>query len=110
MKRCSDVIMGRCLAAVLPALAGILGTTGMSEAACVWTGNSGAAADCSMAETQACLDEASEGLSGDVTITLPACTETWDGPVTVSYSAFACPHPLQEAGSRPSAPTGLAAR
>lgn len=59
----------------------------IAGAACSWSGDSQAtAASASYADVSDCLDDANWG-AGD-TLIIPAGTETWDDPVTISWNSI----------------------
>ena len=59
---------------------------GDAYAACNWVGNSGTAENLTQVDVQECVTESS-GLTGDVTINLPADTQTWVDPVVLNTSS-----------------------
>ena len=57
-----------------------------SWGACSWNGNVGTASSMTVAEVQACVNDASTK-TGEVTINLPAGTQTWESQLTINMTS-----------------------
>lgn len=64
----------------------LVASVNISYAACSWNGNIGTAASMTVSEIQYCVNDAATK-TGEVTINLPAGTQTWASTVTVNMTS-----------------------